>query len=350
VRVSLIGAAYSEEFAALLQEWLRIQNLEAEIRPQRQVVLEDLLEADDTSAVRVWLMLRTSRQARLYFADQQARRFHVRDVPLDNALDELGREKVAQVVLASVLAFVEHGLTDTPLESVKRALAEPAPEPGAESEPEASAVGLASSTASETPPERSESLSAAAPAVKNDSSSREDARWWALALRYHVLYRGPEGWAHGPGFDVELWPILRHFGLGVVVGGRYEWPHAEASEHLSLRLQTTSLRAALVLATIVGSHPRWSLSMGAGWDWYRFEPESSTPEVTASGGGADTRIVASLAAGHAVSFGKLRLDLALGVELPLEKTHYDLLVEGDPHRELSPWPVQPHGALGFAWQ
>ncbi|HEY6723489.1 MAG TPA: hypothetical protein VI197_05630, partial [Polyangiaceae bacterium] len=130
VRVSLVGRAYTHELSELLAEWLLLQRLQARIQPQPRLSLDDLLDSSDSNSVRVWLTLRSPEQARLYVADARGRRFHVRDVPLDHGLDELGREKVAQVVLASVLAFVERSLPETPLEAVKHALAEAPAEPG----------------------------------------------------------------------------------------------------------------------------------------------------------------------------------------------------------------------------
>ncbi|HEU5074877.1 MAG TPA: hypothetical protein VFU02_11895, partial [Polyangiaceae bacterium] len=301
VRVSLVGEAYTRELSELLSEWLSIQHLQARIQPQPRLSLDDLLDSDDSSSVRVWLMLRSSKQARLYFADERGRRFHVRDVPLDRGLDELGREKVAQVVLASVLAFVDRSLPETSLEAVKHALAEAAAEPGAATRNPAATSALAGAAPASTP---SAGAAGAAPASAGAATSvpralamQRATTWWALALGYHVLFRGPEGWAHGPGVGLELWPVLQRFGLGFVLSGRYEWPHEESSTNLDLRLQTTALRAAVVLASVVRGRPRWTLSLGAGWDWYRFEPASTTRELSVSTGSTDSRPVACVAAG-----------------------------------------------------
>ena len=351
VTVNLVAQAYSPEFAELLHEWLRLQHLDAQIHPQPRLALDHLLTGDDSSSVRVWVTLRTSEQARLYFADPRGSRFHLRDVPLDHALDELGREKVAQVVLASVLAFVDRSLPETPLESVKRALTE-APL-AADTEAAVTASSAAAETDS-TPADASPASAAiaepAAAPPTQPPGPREPAPWWALAARYHVLYRGPEGWGHGPGLGFELWPILQGFGLGFVVDGRYEWPHSETSADLALTLQTTALRTAVVLASVVADRPRWTLSLGAGWDWYRFEPESTTQDLSVSGDETGSRAVACSAIGIAVPFGKLHLDLSFGVEVPLAKTHYDILVAGVEEPVITPWPVQPHASLGLVWQ
>jgi hypothetical protein len=165
-----------------------------------------------------------------------------------------------------------------------------------------------------------------------------------------VLFRGPEGWAHGPGAGLELWPVLQRFGLGFVLSGRYEWPHHESSANVDLRLQTTALRAAVVLASVVRGRPRWTLSLGAGWEWYRFEPASTSQELSVNTGSTDSRPVACAAAGVALPLGKLRLDLALGADVPLVKTHYDILVAGEAQPELTAWPIQPHASVGLGWQ
>lgn len=340
VRVHLVGQAYTHEFAELLREWLLLQQLRAQVRAQPSLSLDDLVRDDDSSSVRVWLTLRSSEQARLYFADQHGRRFHVRDVPLDDALDELGREKVAQVVLASVLAFVDRSLPETPLDSVKQALAEAPADPIAPETATPAAVATVGDTGTAPAP---------VPTVRS-ADARQRATWWALGVRYHVLYRGPEGWAHGPGLDLEVWPVLQQLGVGFVLGGRYEWPHTASSANLDVRVQTTALRVAAVLATLVSGRPRWTLSLGAGWDWYGFEPESTSSTVSVGAGATDSRPVTSAAFGFAAALGPLRLDLGLGADVPLAKTHYDIRVAGEKQPELTPWPVQPRASIGVAWQ
>jgi hypothetical protein len=45
----------------------------------------------------------------------------------------------------------------------------------------------------------------------------------------------------------------------------------------------------------------------------------------------------------------LRLGVLAGVDVSLQKSHYDLAIEGTLRRELTPWQVHPNLACQVAW-
>ncbi|MBN2193753.1 MAG: hypothetical protein JW751_13130 [Polyangiaceae bacterium] len=72
--------------------------------------------------VRVWVELPAPNSALLLIAAPAAQRYVVRELPLQNALDEVGREQIAQVVQSSTLALLR-GDQGLDRDSMQRALA-----------------------------------------------------------------------------------------------------------------------------------------------------------------------------------------------------------------------------------
>lgn len=351
VRVNLVGRAYTRELEELLREWFAAQGQSVSIGRQPSVALEHLLQAGDENEVRVWLVLPNDRRARLYFADTGSQRFFVRDVPLDSGLDELGREKLAQVVVASVQAFAERRVEDTPLESVKQALAE---SPGSEQPQAASSPnsGPSPEAASPSAPNPTRAVSAAgANEVRAGEGRRDVAKSlsWALAAGYQASYRGAEGLAHGPRASLEGWLRAQSVAFALVARGRYELPHTVSAEDLDVRFQTTALRLGGLAATLSDGKPAWVIGVTMGFDWFEFRPTRGFNGVVLREAGNARRPMASVAAGRYLFIGALRMGLFAGVDVALAKSHYDVLVVGEPRRELTPWQAQPNLSFEIAW-
>jgi hypothetical protein len=339
VSVKLVGRAYTPELEALLEEWFSAQGQSVELGRQSSVSLEHLLEVSDEDEVRAWLVLPEKARARVYFADAGSSRFFVRNVTLESGLDELGREKLAQIVVASVQAFSERRVQDTPLDSLKEALAE-APSPAAQPAPERSPTLSAPEGAKTRPTERSTS-----PPVADEAKALS----WALAASYVGVYRGPERWSHGPSLSLEGWFVSHDFALGLLGGGRYELPHTVATTHLDLRLQTSQLRLGLFVGLANQERPTWVVGAGGGSDWFAYRPSRGSTDVTLREGERARRTLVFASAGRFLSLASLRLALLAGADISLEKSHYDLMVEGRLRRELTPWQVHPNLALGVGW-
>jgi hypothetical protein len=84
-------------------------------------------------------------------------------------------------------------------------------------------------------------------------------------------------------------------------------------------------------------------------DWFEYRPSSGSTGVTLREGQRARRTLVFVSAGRFLSFASLRFALLAGADISLQKSHYDLRVEGRLRRELSPWQVHPNLALGVGW-
>ena len=339
MQVSLVGKAHVSELEEVLREWFNSEGQRVHIARAASVAPDQLLDTSGEPALRAWVVLRSAQRARIVFADARSRRFFVRDVPLDHGLDELGREKLAQILLASFQAFAERRVRDTPLEEVKAALSEPAIETPAggsgDTQPQHEAAN--SSKAPSTPPR-------VLPPRPRESSG---SSWisWALYGGYSVSYRGPAGFAQGPSAGVEGWFDLGAWGLGVAAGGRYELPHTESGPWVDVRVQNTAFRFGVLVATMPGGRPSWVLGLGVGWDRLGFRPLEAGEGVMLRASDEAQRPVLASSVTRFAHFGPLRLGLSIGADFALEKLHYDVMVEHARRRNLTPWQLAPHGML-----
>jgi hypothetical protein len=77
---------------------------------RRELTERDLLEKQQLGVrnrATVWILMPHPQAVRLVFADPELERFLVRELPLPQGLDELGRESIAQVVESSLLALLQ---------------------------------------------------------------------------------------------------------------------------------------------------------------------------------------------------------------------------------------------------
>lgn len=330
VQVYLVGPVHTLALEELLREWFASEGQPVHIAARRSVVANQVLEATDGPPLRAWVVLHHGDDVRIIFADAERRRYFVRDVPLDNALDEVGREKLAQVLLASSQAFAAHQVEETPREQVEQALAEQAP-PTQAPEPATRAVAHEPSTA---------------PGEDSTPASRLS---WAVSAAYTATYRGPAGFAHGPAATLEAWFDLGSWTLGLAGGGRYELPHTETGEQVELSVQNSALRLGLLFASIAEQRPIWVVSLGIGWDWVGFHPTQGDPGVALHSSATAQRPVGCAGIGRFVQLGGLRLGASLGAEIAFEKLHYDVIVEQQQRRTLTPWQAYPHATLSLGW-
>jgi hypothetical protein len=348
VQIHLVGSAHTRQLAALLQGWFTKGQQRVHIAAQRSLSPDQLLDANERSGLHAWVLLRTESHARIIFADVDSRRFFVREVPLDNALDEVGREKLAQVLLASFQAFAERRVVDTPLEEVKQALSDPAApaQPSISTEAPAGA-GAARASAPAQPTEQSAQLTEQ-PLLSGEHSAASDLSW-AVSAGYASNYRGPAGMAHGPSAALEGWLNVGSWGFGLASAARYELPHTESGTLVELRVRTSALRFGFLFGAMRERRPSWVLGVGAGWDWLSFRPVQGGEGVVLRSSASALRPMATSWLGRFVQLGSLRLGVAVGADLALEKLHYDVIVGDQAQRTLTPSQVSPHAMLSLGW-
>src|SRR6187399_31157 len=111
VHIALVGKlmgqpALPERFTS----WFDASRYRVDVREQPTLDTEKVLSPPPDGAVYVWVTLRTDTEARLYFATANADTaplYSLREVTLDSGLDEVGAERLSQIVHLSTLALFD---------------------------------------------------------------------------------------------------------------------------------------------------------------------------------------------------------------------------------------------------
>ncbi len=94
----------------------------------------------------------------------------------------------------------------------------------------------------------------------------------------------------------------------------------------------------------------WSVELGAGVDDVDYEgkerPERELGQVRS---GSAWRPMAHALARGTLLLGATELGLGVTTAMPLVDAHYDVMLEGEPRREITLWAVQPGLLVEAAW-
>ena len=313
VEVVLVGAPFEDPvFASRITSWFAPERFHVSVRRARFLDPKQVLSPSGDAAVHVWVTLREKTLARLYFASESGTAagtsYFLRELRLDNGLDEIGAEHVAEVLNLSTQAFLE-GQAQSAREELEQTLrAETAP-------PAASApVSVAAPVAAQTH---------APPAAGSDAAShREQRRAWGARVGYALSYRADEGTWHGPSaaFELALWQKL---GLRAAAQGAL--PGQRELEPLELRFYG--------VAFVLAAGFRHALGAGIDLEWFggpaldvvRYAPVRPLSSDYATGKAA-TEARPGLAVGVAALWGRWPVvALVAQATLPFTKTHYDVV-------------------------
>jgi len=322
----------------LLSEWLGANDIRHEVVHQVELRFEDIKAPRGAGpAVRIWIVAIGSERARLYFSEPDARRYLLRDVPLGSGFDEVGREQIVQVVLASTLAFMDRA-ADSSLAELEQAMpsrAAPAPasEPirstaaaGAEEQPTATGAG--------EPRDRAR--------ARTDPGSRHELAFGlGLSVLYGATDKGEEGIAHGPGVSMELSRGNGALGYALRVHGQYRFDRQVSSDRVQLSVREGVTAGSAVLRLQPGSPLGWRAEVGAGVQLLRVEPRARTDDVQAREAVHDERPFVLVAVGPTwrANGGWVRLTARLDVQLT--RTRYDVQGQSGSQREFAVGRVQP---------
>ena len=332
--VSSLGG--EAELRALLRELLERQSISCEFSEALEFDPNLLFSAPaHDESVQVFLVL-SKKDARLYFRGPGGQRFLLRRLILPNALDEVGRELVAQVVESSTraLLYSSEGLDRT---QASREI---------EREIEREARASRPSVTSPAEPPRT-------PPPPQSSSDSRAMLAFALGARYMARYAGSTlGLVHGPGIELGF---LRQSRWLLRVRGSMDrlFEQTLAIDGIAAKEQSYLLRGAIDFGAALeaGSPLHASLGLGGGVDRVHFTPtRATTPELRLAP--ESTSLVFVLRPELRFELWTMPFVLSLGawLDIPLVDTHYDVS-EGDTQRTLAtPWPVQPGALLGVGFQ
>jgi hypothetical protein len=341
------AASQSSELRSVLSELLERDEIEVRFSLQARFGAAELLRtAASDEAVEAFVVPDSAKRARLYFRAPDGQRFLVRDVALPSGLDAVGRELIAQIVDASVVALLrsEVGISRAQVKAAVEA-APTVPIDAREATP-AAAVAKPPSSPERTPDPRTK---AAGPRLAPKQGTLAADAW--LGLRYAADWSGSAlGLRHGPGLELGLGLRGRAFVRTRFVLER-DFPVTLQAGPIDARVTTVRWRALLDGGTSVGQNRALAVSVGAGEDSSQIEPIASrSPSVLPAAASEETPFVLHSEARFEAGWSAFVLVLAAGIDIPLVRTPYDV-DRGSAAKQLaSPWSVRPGAALSLAWR
>ena len=332
VRIMLVGPEPAPSFRQRLLSWFQRETRVTVVNAPT-LRADQILGAGQADVVDVWLDLRLADVVHVYLvaSGKDSGRYLVRDLAVEHGMDELDQERLAQVVFSSALA-VWQGRTESPrfeierrLGTSERASGEPMP-PSAAPPPTVVPVAPA------------EQRPGARPAIVE----------YSVRVGYALSARGPEGLGHGP----ELWGTLlerrrRHL-LGGFLMATYLLPFEGKERELTLKLTGMRARVGALVGQAVGEVFRVELGVGIGADIIHYQP-SVSPDLSPLPDETETRPVVGAFLGGSVPAGAARIVLAVGADVQLARTIYQIQRGGTTYDVLKPWPVAPGLGLLIAF-
>ena len=256
VRVHLVGPLGGDPaFRQLLEEWLGNSGLSVVVVRQAHLRLEDVTRpAADGPPVRVWVVAVDEHRARLYIAEPSTARYLVREVPVPSGFDEVGRERIVQIVLVSALAFLEQRASSS-FQEVERAMIE---------------------DVRPSPPRQPPTPHQASSPVRE--RDRRSPAHLALGAVYGLALQGAEGVADGPGMVVQVGTGRDRARVAAFLLAQARLPRDVAARHLGLRIGEVAVSGGV--AVEVGRAPLVGRSeigpaLAAVW----VDPDATTPGV-----------------------------------------------------------------------
>ena len=316
VQIALVGKlAEQPALAERFSSWFDAAEYRVSVREQPTLDTEQVLSPPPDGAVYVWVTLRGEREARLYFATASPDRsplYSLREVTLDSGLDELGAERLSQIVHLSALALFE-GQGEHERAQVARMLdEEPAAHPAVTPPPPAPPPPAPPPPAPPPP---------LAPPPLPDAPA-DDASPLALGVGYAVSPRSDEGIWHGPAARAAF-----RFGSGAVLELEMQGflPHEEDIETVRLRFWGVGLGVGAGWGTRWGSGWGASAALGPRVELVSYEPHQSlTGELMLAHGETELRPEVGVTGRLGVSGSLVGAGLFLRAAYALSRTHYDV--------------------------
>jgi len=298
----------------------------------RQAITEkDVLEPQGAPrSATVWIVMQDPGLVRLVFADPQTQHFLVRDIPLPQGLDELGRESIAQVVQSSTEALLS-GSAGMSRAQVRQVL-------------------LPFMTHSA---EDSHRLERRGTYPLNKSSKTAPSRWRVrLGPSYQASLTGKDfGPEHGPGIMAGV-EYLRSTDSLVALGA-FEWHFQNEHQNGEFQVAVQNSFAWLLLGWRKPKPNACLVALlGPGLQLARVRPTLVAQDAAASVGErlAHVRPWFRIATGFELNASTFALQLLGKVDLAAFRTHYDIENNGAAEHLASSWVVQPGIVLAALWR
>ncbi len=316
IRVILVGRiAEDPSFGDRVKSWFDATRFDVVVETQSHLDANHVLLPNGNAELHVFFVVAKGELARLYFARISPDSGHVtyllRDVELSTGLDELGKERMAQVATLSAAALLD-GQAQSPRNQIEATLRD-----------------SADGSTPRQPVSKPKPSTAPPPTQKkadNPRSGQSSLRWGG-GLGYGLSPRGDEGLWHGPRGTLELRSQGLEFGL--LLQGFL--PVRRNLDGVTLR--TLGLSAGLGVGWYGELHRTLGVSamLGPGFDLVAYGSDSSQAGQTA--GQSATELRPALGVMGYLESKRFPLRLLLGASLALLRTHYDA-VGPDAEREV----------------
>jgi len=290
VQVSLVGRAGSDRtLANRISSWFDQKQFRVITTTIPRMQAERVLAPEAPGTLYVWVSLKGNHGARLYFATtpNSTRKsvFLVRELPLTDGLDELGAERIGQVLHLSTVAIVD-GQVQSQRNLVERKLREEEAKPGA-------ADSLLFTTS--TLPTRE-----GAAASERPPPAEPFARKLEIGVGYGLSLRGDEGVWHGPRLSLAYrW--TRPLTVGAIL--RSAFPTSNDVEGVTLSVKAMGAAAFVGWRALEISWASVVVYAGPGLEVVQYHPtRTRDPDLTLLPSQTETR--PNLLAGASLSFGR----------------------------------------------
>ncbi|HEY3666365.1 MAG TPA: hypothetical protein VGL19_10205 [Polyangiaceae bacterium] len=346
------AAAENAELHRVLNELLARDEIDVRFAKRARFGSDELLRVGPgDNAVEAFVVPDGNERARLYFRAPDGQRFLARDVALPSGLDAVGRELIAQIVETSIVALLHSpvGISRAQLKAEVESRAEPAqssdaakaagPNLGPSATVNATNAAPKTAPAAEGEPAQVRARAPLGWAIEGWFGAHYAADWSGSAL----------GLRQGPAVELGIGLRRRIFVRARLMLER-DFAVTLQAGPLDAKVTTERWRALVDLGTALGSRQALALSVGAGEDSSYIEPTASRDAlVLPAAPFRETPFVLSAAARLETSVAPFRFALAVGVDVPLVQTPYDI-DRGAAARQLAaPWAVRPGAVLSGAW-
>jgi len=322
---------------------------------QRMTLSESELVAqqkpDDSSRGTVWILFPNATTARLVFADHAHVRFLIRDIPLPQGMDDVGRESVEQVIESCFLALLQ-GATAISRVEVQAAMSPyVASAPGAPPFPEAPPAppkATPSTQPRSLPSTHPKPSPATQPAAATQSPRVLTHR---LGIGYGANGAGSDfGVEHGPELLAGVELVRQHDSL--FAAGVFDWHFAQHHRNADFDLRVQNSRLWLIVGwrKPLKDPTSFVATMGPGIGVTRVTT-TSVPGVAAPvPGNSDVTPWARVQSGLEWGTAPLVIQLLLTADLSFYDTHFRIRRDGTEEPLAHAWFLRPGGTSGAVWR
>jgi hypothetical protein len=251
--------------------------------------------------VHVWIDLAVENQVTLYFVDSAWERVLIRKVKLENDLDAVEREEIAQIVRSSVEALLSGATIGITRDEARDLLV---PKEKAEPEPKPPVV---------TPIAKPKPIPRPAPI--DDPARMEVGAFYEGELYANTLW-------HGPGLFAGMHvPAPDPLGLGGRLTLQYRAPATVEGDQLGARIQAIALRA-IAHARYQTEHLGAAGGVGLGADITSTDPTNLTGNASPENARWDVVPVFRALGSGGLVFGSLGIWSVVGLDVDLVETNF----------------------------